>query len=135
MKPIVSVVLGVSLGYLLFGLYKAEASFFALSYGAETPMSAKLLPHVGLAIPGALLASIALAFTRVSRWLLYSVLAWPVGSYAYSTFVLRVLDVSEDQQVALWHWRGVFALDAFFIYSVFFIAVYLTIAIAKPRAR
>jgi len=83
-----------------------------------------------LAMPGAVLFGIpvGIALRRVARkrLLLYSVLAWPLGTYAYATFVLRAIkSIPEGEQVALWHFRGVAAVDSLFIYSPFFVIVYL----------
>ncbi len=89
------------------------------------------MPYVMLATPGALLLGIpvgvALRYTAHKRLLVYSMLAWPLGKYALSSFVLRVLkNLAEQEQVALWYSRGVGARDAFFIYSLFFTIVYLS---------
>ena len=89
------------------------------------------IPYLVLATPGALLlgipGGIALRHITHKRLLVYSVLAWPLGTYAYSSFVLRVLkNLAEQDQVALWHSRGVGALHAFTIYSLFFVVVYLS---------
>lgn len=137
---------GVLAGYLLRKVYYTRVlvtpevaafvitqinSVLVAAFGSAETWSRVLwvMNRLILAMPGALLfglpIGIALRCVAHKRLLLYSVLAWPLGTYAYTTFVIRVVEsIPEGEQVALWHFRGVAAVDSFFIYSLFFMTVY-----------
>ena len=143
---------GALAGYLLWKAYHARA---LVSPGAAAFVTAQIhsglvaalgsgetsgrllwvINRLVLALPGALLlgisAGIALGRVAHTRLLMYAVLAWPLGSYAYATLVIRVLkNIPEGEQVALWHFRGVAAVDSLFVYSPFFLIAYLTLLLA-----